>query len=82
MSGTFRKKQRVYMDSTFVLAMIFVEVRSEPLLVELQGHATKNKDLLIAAGTVPMSTSQQISEVDDDVQAVSMILIFSLHETT
>ncbi|KAF8313473.1 t-SNARE [Clavulina sp. PMI_390] len=50
MSGTFRKKQRVYMD-------------------KLQGHATKNRDLLIASGTIPLTASEQISEVDDDIEA-------------
>jgi syntaxin 16 len=41
--------------------------------VELQGHGIKNKDVLIASGTMPMTTSERISEMDDDIRAVRII---------
>lgn len=38
-------------------------------LTELQGHAIKNQDLLIAAGTISLKGSEGMSAVDDDVEA-------------
>jgi hypothetical protein len=36
---------------------------------ELQGHAIKNQDLLIASGTISLKGSEGMSAVDDDVEA-------------
>jgi hypothetical protein len=36
---------------------------------ELQGHAIKNQDLLIASGTVSLKGSEGLSAVDDDIEA-------------
>lgn len=40
------------------------------LPLELQGHAIKNQDLLVASGTISSRGSEGISAVDDDVEAV------------
>jgi len=37
--------------------------------LELQGHAIKNQDLLIAAGTISLKGSEGMSAVDDDMAA-------------
>lgn len=37
--------------------------------LELQGHAIKNQDLLIASGTIPSKGSEGMSAVDDDMEA-------------
>jgi hypothetical protein len=39
------------------------------LRAELQGHAIKNQDLLIASGTISLKGSEGMSAVDDDVAA-------------
>ncbi|KJA19911.1 hypothetical protein HYPSUDRAFT_1093802 [Hypholoma sublateritium FD-334 SS-4] len=52
LSASFRKKQRVYMDT-------------------LQGHATKNQDLLLASGAISLKGSDGMSAVDDDILAAS-----------
>ena len=36
---------------------------------EIQGHAIKNQDLLLASGAISLKGSDGMSEVDDDVQA-------------
>ena len=36
---------------------------------ELQGHAIKNQDLLIASGTISLKGSEGMSAVDEDVEA-------------
>lgn len=36
---------------------------------ELQGHAIKNQDLLIASGTISSKGSEGMSAVDDDMEA-------------
>jgi len=38
---------------------------------ELQGHAIKNQDLLIASGTISSKGSEGMSAVDDDVEAAA-----------
>jgi len=37
--------------------------------LELQGHATKNQDLLLASGAISLKGSDGMSAVDDDIQA-------------
>ncbi|PPQ67290.1 hypothetical protein CVT25_005874 [Psilocybe cyanescens] len=37
----------------------------------LQGHATKNQDLLLASGAISLKGSDGMSAVDDDIQAAS-----------
>ena len=47
---------------------------------ELQGHAIKNQDLLIASGTISLKGSEGMSAVDEDVEAAvgfEFNLIFS-----
>lgn len=38
-------------------------------LLELQGHAIKNQDLLIASGAISLKGSDGMNAVDDDVAA-------------
>jgi hypothetical protein len=38
-------------------------------LIELQGHAIKNQDLLIASGAISSRGSEGLSAVDEDVEA-------------
>lgn len=38
---------------------------------KLQGHATKNQDLLVASGAISLKGSEGMTAVDDDVEAVS-----------
>ncbi|KAJ7346636.1 syntaxin-like t-SNARE protein TLG2 [Mycena albidolilacea] len=91
LSATFRKKQRVYMESKFRLpmAILFIDIVMGPrelisrtrlytqslftydLPTELQGHAIKNQDLLIASGTISLKGSEGMSAVDDDVAAAT-----------
>jgi hypothetical protein len=40
---------------------------------ELQGHAIKNQDLMIASGTVSLKGSEGLSAVDDDVEAAASV---------
>lgn len=40
-----------------------------PHHIELQGHAIKNQDLLVASGTLSLCGSEGLSAVDDDVAA-------------
>jgi hypothetical protein len=37
--------------------------------VELQGHAIKNQDLLIASGTISLKGSEGMTAVDEDIEA-------------
>jgi hypothetical protein len=39
------------------------------LLTELQGHAIKNQDLLVASGAMSLGGSEGLSAVDDDIEA-------------
>ncbi len=43
---------------------------------ELQGHAIKNQDLLIASGTISLRGSEGLSAVDDDVEAAVSSISF------
>jgi hypothetical protein len=38
---------------------------------ELQGHAIKNKDLLVASGAISLKGADQFDELEADEQAVS-----------
>lgn len=38
-------------------------------LLELQGHAIKNQDLLIASGTISLRGTEGMNAVDEDVAA-------------
>ena len=38
---------------------------------ELQGHAIKNKDLLVASGAITLKGADLIDELEDDVEDVS-----------
>ncbi|KAH9485390.1 t-SNARE affecting a late Golgi compartment protein 2 [Psilocybe cubensis] len=38
---------------------------------KLQGHATKNQDLLLASGAISLKASDAMSALDDDIQAAS-----------
>ena len=39
------------------------------ICLELQGHATKNQDLLLASGTISLKGSDGLNAVDDDIMA-------------
>ena len=41
------------------------------LVSELQGHAIKNKDLLVASGAITLKGVDSIDELQEDEQAVS-----------
>jgi hypothetical protein len=43
--------------------------------LELQGHAIKNQDLLIASGTISLTGSEGMTAVDEDVAAAVRHLI-------
>jgi syntaxin 16 len=84
LSATFRKKQRVYMESgcfyfnhsapgtqqnvKYAHACNFF-VFFLALFAELQGHAIKNQDLLIASGTISLKGSEGMTAVDEDIEA-------------
>lgn len=89
LSATFRKKQRVYMESELLLPQcsiptlhtsyprgsrassqlsasnIFTSFRS----AELQGHAIKNQDLLVASGVTSLKGTDALTAVDEDIEA-------------
>lgn len=44
---------------------------------ELQGHAIKNQDLLIASGAISLKGSEGLSAVDEDIEAASAVSIQS-----
>jgi len=68
-----------------ILSRVFIHVASALLLInhfviclELQGHATKNQDLLLASGTISLKGSDGLSAVDDDIMAaVSLVITIS-----
>lgn len=40
---------------------------------ELQGHAIKNQDLLVASGAISLRGSEGLSAVDEDVEAATAV---------
>lgn len=44
-------------------------------LQELQGHAIKNQDLLIASGTISLKGPEGMSAVDDDIAAAVSLIV-------
>jgi syntaxin 16 len=87
LSASFRKKQRVYLESeslssckghTILLSIDQSFHLISPVRTELQGHAIKNQDLLIAAGTVSLKGSEGLSAVDEDVEAAVSAVILPL----
>jgi len=66
-----RRKRKTRRFADFVLSFAF-------LLAELQGHAIKNADLLIASGavTLPSSSTEAQEALQEDLQAVSFALRF------
>lgn len=40
-------------------------------MIELQGHAIKNKDLLAASGAITLNRAEGFDELQEDEQAVS-----------
>jgi syntaxin 16 len=49
---------------------------------ELQGHAIKNQDLLIASGAISLKGSEGMNAVDDDVAAaVGVQVLCSVHRS-
>jgi syntaxin 16 len=86
LSTTFRKKQRVYMESMSPISLLLHGNNTLyltcfppcPCDSELQGHAIKNQDLLIASGTISSKGSEGMSAVDDDMEAaVSLVPVTS-----
>lgn len=52
------------------------------ICLELQGHATKNQDLLLASGTVSLKGSEGLNAVDDDIMAaVSSVIAIIIAST-
>jgi hypothetical protein len=45
------------------------ETNISPSITELQGHAIKNQDLLIASGAISLKGTEGMNAVDDDVAA-------------
>ncbi len=45
--------------------------------VELQGHAIKNQDLLIASGAVTLKGTDSFAELEEDVEAVRVMAAFT-----
>jgi syntaxin 16 len=69
-------------DSVMGLCLLFfcgVGSSDEPLYSsahpELQGHAIKNQDLLIASGAISLKGSEGMSAVDDDVAAAVRLYV-------
>ena len=86
LSATFRKKQRVYMESELFhddrwpfscRAGRGPRLTDSRLLrhthIELQGHAIKNQDLLAASGVVSLKGSAGMSALDEDVEAATAV---------
>lgn len=85
LSSIFRKKQRVYMQSKpshhSFIPIVLLRIRTSYLScahylhyfspIELQGHAIKNQDLLIASGTTHIKGSESITAVEEDMEFVS-----------
>jgi hypothetical protein len=80
MSALLRKKQKVYMDSEQQIYSgpsslgrgVFIIHLTHNCPPELQGHAIKNQDLLIASGAISLKGSDGMSAVEEDVEAVSV----------
>lgn len=47
--------------------------------IELQGHAIKNQDLLVASGTISLKGSEGLSAVDEDVEAATAVRLSVIH---
>ena len=60
----------------FILPCVrFINLLSHSVTcLELQGHATKNQDLLLASGTISLKGSDGLNAVDDDVMAAVSFL--------
>jgi hypothetical protein len=46
-----------------------------PTPTELQGHAIKNQDLLIASGALSLKGSDSLTALEEDVEAVSSLVL-------
>jgi hypothetical protein len=58
------------MESTILLSLsLRSHHRNLGGYVELQGHAIKNQDLLIASGTISLKGSEGMTAVDEDIEA-------------
>lgn len=70
-SASFRKKQRVYLESSSLLDSLpfVIGTPFTRLLLELQGHSIKNQDLLVAAGTVSLNSADGVMALEDDMNA-------------
>ena len=89
LSATFRKKQRVYLESACAPFLCPFSIRLSVTLSThscichnsgLQGHAIKNQDLLIASGTIALKGQEGLSAVDEDLQAaVSPLVVTRLN---
>ena len=45
-------------------------------IAELQGHAIKNQDLLVASGAVSLKGSEGLSAVDEDIEAATAVCLY------
>ena len=70
-SAMFRKKQRVYMNSTYSSVLADTSSSDELIEAELQGHAIKNKDLLAASGAITLRGPDLYDDLEDDEIATS-----------
>lgn len=62
-------------SSQFISAITDISLSA----LELQGHATKNQDLLLASGTISLKGSDGLNAVDDDIMAaVSFVTVINL----
>ncbi len=48
---------------------------------ELQGHAIKNQDLLVASGAISLQGSESWSAVDEDIEAARAVRLHAAHST-
>lgn len=78
MSAGFRRKQRVYMQSMRGYSM---RRRTRSIVAdllggnaELQGHAIKNQDALIASGAITLGSSGGQDALEEDLQMVRLLL--------
>lgn len=51
---------------------------SASCVIELQGHAIKNQDLLVASGAISLKGSEGLSAVDEDVAAATAVRVQSV----
>ena len=49
---------------------------------ELQGHAIKNQDLLVASGAISLKGSEGLSAVDEDIEAATAVRMQRVIERT